>query len=71
MDKLAKPRRNLRAEMARRGYARADVAKACGVSVDTVGAWLMGRRSPSVSQAVAASRGLFDGLAVEYLFIDE
>lgn len=65
------PRGNLRAEMARYGIKPADIAQAAGVSLSAAKEWVRGATSPRVEQAIAVSRNLFDGLPVEYLWVED
>ena len=59
---------NLRAEMARQGKTRNDLAHQIGKTRQTVSSWLLGKTEPRITEAQKIADWL--GCPVEYLFED-
>lgn len=59
---------NLRAEAARKGYSRADIAAAAGVGAMAYDKWQRGDSTLKLEQAAAIKEKLFPELTIDYLF---
>lgn len=58
-----------RAEVGRRGWSYAELARRAGVTESSVHQWLKGKNSPRIEAAVALSKAL--GIPMSYLFDDD
>lgn len=62
---------NLSAELKRYGFTQDQMAARIGRTPETVSNWMLGKTSPTVSDAFKIRDELFPTMSVEYLFAAE